>query len=72
MDALYGSYMYSYDYDQHKINRPDNRKFEGTWINGRRNGMGTMTYADNTKEIAEWKDDIKMIVLKRDDSSKKI
>ena len=34
--------------------------------------MGTMTYADNTKEIAEWKDDIKMIVLKRDDSIKKI
>ena len=32
--------------------------------------MGTMIYSDNTKEVAEWKDDVKMNVLTRDDSSK--
>ena len=49
-------------------NRPDKKKFEGTWVNGKRNGMGTMTYADGKKEIAEWEEDVKTKVLKDNDS----
>ena len=30
--------------------------YEGEWVNGKRNGQGTMTYADGRVESGTWKD----------------
>ena len=36
--------------------RPDGRKYEGGWANGKQSGTGTYTNAKGEVIIAEWKD----------------
>lgn len=42
-----------YDFEENKIS------YQGEYLNGKRNGIGTNEYANDAFYIGEWKDDLK-------------
>jgi len=38
------------------INRPDGKKYEGTWLKGKQHGKGIVTNSKGEKQHSEWRD----------------
>lgn len=36
---------------------PDGKIFEGTWVNGKREGQGMITFTNGESKVGEWKND---------------
>lgn len=58
-----GEYVNDIKEGKGKFVWPDRRVFQGIWKRGKRNGIGTMTFANGKQETAEWIDDSKARLL---------
>lgn len=48
----------------------DGRKYEGTWVNGKQQGLGIYYISDGSKKYGEWQDGAKKRWLEPDEVEK--
>lgn len=49
--------------DQSDIRRPDGRKYDGQWLNGKQDGVGSYTTASGKTKQGQWKEGKRMAWL---------